>query len=1734
MASRTLVLVALTLIGLIAPAAAAPPKKVVILAGPKSHGPVGNGVHDYGWSARLIKMMLETCPVKEKVRVEVHLEGWPRNPRTLEDADTIMVISDGRDGDQYAEAPHLASAERVRFMEKQMKRGCGFLTFHFSTFAPQQYADRILDWSGGYFQWETDGKRKWYSAIATTETEVKLGAPDHPIGRGLTPFKMKEEFYYNIRFAPKDATLKPIWVVPALSGREPDGRVVAWARERADGGRGFGTTCGHFYDNWKHDQFRKMILNAIAWTAKVEVPAAGVEAKFYTHEEIERHENPPILVLILAGNDAHKWHNWERTTPAIKAALEKDPRIRVDVATDFEDLARKKLSDYHVIVQNNYANWHDPKGPSAAAKKAFVDFLQNGGGLVLVHFANGAFHFSLPEAGASDWPEYRKIVRRVWNHQGKPPSGHDPFGPFVVEPTNVKHAITDGLKSFEVTDELYFRQDGTEPIEPLIAARSRITKTDEPLAWVYSYGKGRVFQTLLGHSEKTYDAFEGREMLRRAVAWCANREVRPLDPATEKPPEKPAPLTEGKFGKALDARAGGAFVEGRKEYREPPLTAECWAKLNGKGPYHILIANELKSSATHWEMFAEAGNGFYTVYLPGYRPDHVRSQVDVTDGKWHHFAMLFEPMRVRLLLDGNVVADQKVEFQNGKPVAGRLAIGSLAGKEIGCGGAIDEARISKGIRESDGRILVPSVPYVPDDRTVGLWHLDRIDRNRFADESSLKNAAVFEPHGAAAAPAGPSSPDRLDYEPADPRWKAVLIDRSQDDAYMGVKADGEGRLFVGGREALFVFEPDGQGGYRPKQKLLQFPPDSIIMGIEYRGNDLYVLTANALYLLPDARVKRGGITAKRLLWGLPLDLHVSFHCLAWGPEGDLYLNHGDPLLNHGDFSRPDHWGHWTLYCQPEGTKVPFTGTGAVLRIKPDGTHLRVVATGLRGPVGLCFDRNWNLFTNDNDHESIPDRYGYVRLLHVAPQIDFAWPRGWMASKSPDRSDLIEPMISNTGRGVPVGMAYFDEPSNGDWRNSLILVRWDRGSLVLCPLRQRGASFASEEKPLLSGRLTVRPTGVAVGGGRVFTTIHYLPGNVGTPHCVSDLAMLTGADDTAFSPLDYSAIPAAELWTELSRPTWGRRSQAHNEILRRGGPLLAEAVKRLAAVKDDDPAIRHLPWLAAASGSVEASQLLQKLALHPNADVRLQAVRALTEFPALKAPTELFIALLRNSDPRVRLAALGSFFDETRNLPLDQVADFVGSNDTYLSQTAAKILARRATPAQLADLERHGKRSYRLAAVLAAGMRLTIPGPDFIPPPELPLTYSSGNAFFKLTYLGEKSPIDLKALARCGSFTTADAWKSIKPTDEQRALLDLLRRLDGYSDVTLQGVYYLSLLRDPQIEPQLQRQAAKLRQARVAALNRTQNFNRAWVLGPVQRNGARQPGDRFPEDGSIDLSVPYGRSNSQVRWVETNLKDAGLNLQLRNEGPIAYMYFRLQSRRRQTVVLPDFSTNVWHNGVRVPIRTDIGMDFDLQPGSNDILITTTYVPEAFRILVEEEVAFVLPDRLDGAELARRLREAKGDERVPPEFLAVDWAAEMKKGDVAAGRRLFGTLACAKCHAITTGQEGGGAPSLADANKRFTVVHVVESVLLPSKQVAEPFRATRIEMKNGQTFVGLAVAERANEVELLLPDATRKAIAFKDIEVRTIMPTSPMPASLVKTPAELRDLLAYLLSDNPQPP
>ncbi len=239
---------------------------------------------------------LESSIIRERVHVSLHLNGWPTDSRSLEDADTVMIISDGRDGENGREAAHLATDERIRLVNSLMQQGCGLVTFHSSTFAPDKHAEKVLDWSGGYFDWETDGKREWYSNTRTMAATVRPAFERHPLLNGVTAFEMRDEFYYDIRFRDRDPRWTPIWKVDGLPATHSNGQVVSWAVERTNAGRSFGTTCGHFYDNWQHEDFRKTILNALAWTAHIPVPENGVESDFQSRTAIARYLKEADLV----------------------------------------------------------------------------------------------------------------------------------------------------------------------------------------------------------------------------------------------------------------------------------------------------------------------------------------------------------------------------------------------------------------------------------------------------------------------------------------------------------------------------------------------------------------------------------------------------------------------------------------------------------------------------------------------------------------------------------------------------------------------------------------------------------------------------------------------------------------------------------------------------------------------------------------------------------------------------------------------------------------------------------------------------------------------------------------------------------------------------------------------------------------------------------------------------------------------------------------------------------------------------------------------------------------------------------------------------------------------------------------------------------------------------------------------------------------------------------------------
>ena len=205
-------------------------------------------------------------------------------------------------------------------------------------------------------------------------------------------------------------------------------------------------------------------------------------------------------------------------------------------------------------------------------------------------------------------------------------------------------------------------------------------------------------------------------------------------------PAKAQSTPQGRFGGALQPREQYVAAAPNPVYSNRPITVECWARLKSKTSDTVLVANEPKSSTNHWQVRAQKDSGKFAVWFAHREPKLVESNVDIVDEKWHHVAMVYDDVTVRLYVDAVQVAEGKVEKRWPYPDVGPLMIGHHTGQPGDPEAVIDEVRITRGDRPP---AKVPDAPFEPDADTIGLWHFDETGSpQRFADASPTRNAAV--------------------------------------------------------------------------------------------------------------------------------------------------------------------------------------------------------------------------------------------------------------------------------------------------------------------------------------------------------------------------------------------------------------------------------------------------------------------------------------------------------------------------------------------------------------------------------------------------------------------------------------------------------------------------------------------------------------------------------------------------------------------------------------------------------------------------------------------------------------------------------------------------------------------------------------------------------------------------------------------------------------------------------
>ena len=250
--------------------------KIVLLAGEPSSKP---GQHEYFADCALMFGWLRQTPGVWPVLAR----SWPTNESIFDGAKSIVVLMDGG-----AKHPLVEEARREK-LGQLAEQGIGFAVFHQAVDLPSEHADGAKAAIGGVWLADIGCRGHW-------DMDLKpVGG--HPALRGVKPFTAQRDgWLYNLHFA--DAPK----ITPLLVGPVPDtsrttadakahlGRdeVMAWAYERDDGGRAFCFTGLDLHKNWEIESQRRLVVNGILWSAKVEVPEGGAKVEMKAGD-LERH-----------------------------------------------------------------------------------------------------------------------------------------------------------------------------------------------------------------------------------------------------------------------------------------------------------------------------------------------------------------------------------------------------------------------------------------------------------------------------------------------------------------------------------------------------------------------------------------------------------------------------------------------------------------------------------------------------------------------------------------------------------------------------------------------------------------------------------------------------------------------------------------------------------------------------------------------------------------------------------------------------------------------------------------------------------------------------------------------------------------------------------------------------------------------------------------------------------------------------------------------------------------------------------------------------------------------------------------------------------------------------------------------------------------------------------------------------------------------------------------------------
>jgi hypothetical protein len=234
------------------------PKKLLLLGQkPDGHPPA---THEYLPGQQLLAGMLKNMSGLETVLISAD-EPWTEGPELINGADGVVIfLSEGAKWTQ-------ADPRRAGALAALAQRGGAITALHWGTGTKDAAnIEPFLKLLGACH----GGPDRRYKVL---EAETHLANPRHPIAAGLKDFRVRDEFYYQLKRVQPAGSVEPILEVP-IDGKS---EMVAWTWQRPDGGRSFGFTGLHFHDNWQLAEYRRLVVQGVLWTLKQPIPSSGVD-----------------------------------------------------------------------------------------------------------------------------------------------------------------------------------------------------------------------------------------------------------------------------------------------------------------------------------------------------------------------------------------------------------------------------------------------------------------------------------------------------------------------------------------------------------------------------------------------------------------------------------------------------------------------------------------------------------------------------------------------------------------------------------------------------------------------------------------------------------------------------------------------------------------------------------------------------------------------------------------------------------------------------------------------------------------------------------------------------------------------------------------------------------------------------------------------------------------------------------------------------------------------------------------------------------------------------------------------------------------------------------------------------------------------------------------------------------------------------------------------------------------